>query len=260
MRDALRDFWRDGSEEAFSKIVARYSPMVLACARRCGLPGSLAEEVAQDVFTTFVRRGRDIPAGAALAAWLHRTCVKISANARRKEARYGAAIDGFTRELMTTDPTSGTTAGAMEALEDIDREILRLPRADREVIVGRYLLGKTSRELAADLGISAESAKKRAQRAVERLRGSLRRRRGMVFSAGGLASALATLSPAPVSASSVSAIASAALSAGPAGAAALSLTSLNLTFTYMKAKTVAIGLSRRRCLGDGGLPGNQALG
>ena len=73
--------------------------------------------------------------------------------------------------------TSGQGPGSRMQQQELHRQVRaaleRLPDADREVLVLRYLEQLSAREVGAVLGLSEEAAKKRALRALKRLRGLL---------------------------------------------------------------------------------------
>src|SRR5688572_18736942 len=85
--DLLQHYARDGGEEAFREIVSRYAGLVYATALRHVREASLAEEVAQSVFTLLARKARSIPREASLAGWLHRSACHLARHLCRSEAR-----------------------------------------------------------------------------------------------------------------------------------------------------------------------------
>jgi hypothetical protein len=81
-------------------------------------------------------------------------------------------------------------AGREEWVEHLDEGIARLGGVDRELVVLRYLQERPFGEVATELGLSEAAARKRAGRAIEKLRGYLAGR-GVVLSAEGLAAVMA---------------------------------------------------------------------
>src|SRR5947208_1587632 len=58
--ELLRQYVQDRSQEAFRQLVERHLGMVFATARRMAGDAHLAEEIAQNVFTTLAQKGAAI--------------------------------------------------------------------------------------------------------------------------------------------------------------------------------------------------------
>lgn len=114
----------------------------------------------------------------------------------------------------------------------LDDALASLAQADREAVLIRFFDGKSFVEVAAALGTSEEAAKKRVQRAVEKLRGAFRRQ-GVAVTAVALVAALQTASAAPVPATINAALLSASALKTAAGSAPLS-TLARATIEFMK--------------------------
>ena len=85
--DLLRDFAREGSEEAFASLVHRHVDLVYATAlRKTGNPHS-AEEITQAVFIILARKASRFGSATALPAWLHQTTRLTAGNYLRGELR-----------------------------------------------------------------------------------------------------------------------------------------------------------------------------
>ncbi len=94
--DALRDL---GNEPAWSQIDARYRPVIAGLARRLGLEGADAEEVAQQALSEFVhayRDGRYDRGKGRLSSWIlgiaHHTALKMVRSGRVRKAAGGTAL------------------------------------------------------------------------------------------------------------------------------------------------------------------------
>jgi RNA polymerase sigma-70 factor (ECF subfamily) len=77
-------------------------------------------------------------------------------------------------QLAASEETPSTAAQRKEAQERVRAALAALSEQEREVVVLRYLEQLSSREVAVVLGISEAAAKKRALRALQRLRERLR--------------------------------------------------------------------------------------
>lgn len=205
-RELLARFVRCGDEASFRVLVERYLPLVLGAARRVTANGELAQDVAQQVFMRLAGKAGKIPMGLDLGAWCHRVSRHLAIDLVRSESRrkHREAVAAQSEPLIShamSDPDPDWSVLAPK----IDQMIDRLSAADREVLLLRYFRNQAHALVARQLGISEEAAKKRAARALARLR--------KLFEAHGIrtsTAALAVLMPAhaapPVSASLVSAV------------------------------------------------------
>src|SRR5262245_53227091 len=87
-RQLLARYISDGSEEAFTEIVRRHTPLVYSAAlRRTGGDLELAKDAAQLVFSALARKARLLPRGVVLAGWLHQATRFAAAQLLRVEHR-----------------------------------------------------------------------------------------------------------------------------------------------------------------------------
>ncbi len=169
-RDAvLLDRWtQSGDAEAFREIVVRYAGLVYTTAHRVLRDPAAAEDIAQDAFLTLAKGSR---VERALGPWLHRVATNKSLDALKSDIR---------RRKRETDWT--TTRGAAttpewdDVREFLDEAINDLPDAQRTVVIGHFLYGKSHEELAAGLGITRSAVTRRIAKGVERIRATLERR------------------------------------------------------------------------------------
>ncbi len=169
--ELLGRFIDQGSQDAFTDLVHRHLPVVYAsCRRRLGDP-SAADDAAQAVFIILSRRAGSLrdeigPGGRSLSPWLHSAAHHVCANASRERRRRAA------REAEAAAPTA--TSPLADRWEDaqplIDDALQSLPARYREPLVLRHLAGKDISDVASELGISYENAKKRLQRGSDLLR------------------------------------------------------------------------------------------
>lgn len=208
----LRQFQQDRSESAFAELVAKHIDLVFnAGLRVVGGDRSLAQDVAQVVFTDLARKAAGLPEDIVLAGWLYRhtcyTAAKAVRSERRRKAREQLAV-AMTAADEPSEPDLQPLAGHLDA------GLQRLRPSDREVLVLRFLKREDLASVGATLGISEDAAQKRVVRAVEKLRTVLRRL-GVTTTAAGLTAALtataATAAPSglavSVSAASLAAVA-----------------------------------------------------
>src|SRR4051812_44299620 len=156
-----------GDEAAFGVLYDRYAPQLEAFLRRLVRDQTLAEDLLQTTFLSFVRaRGRYV-ATAGLRAWVF----AIAANAGRDALRR--------RGVRREDPLGpnvediGEAASATpdphvsRALEDALRQ---LPSDQREAVLLHNMHGLSFPEVASALGTTVGAAKVRAHRGYQRLR------------------------------------------------------------------------------------------
>ena len=175
--EALADYAASGSHAAFRRIVQTWLPLVMSTAlRRTGGRRALAEDVTQEVFIALARQAKSVRA-ATLSGWLFRhTCFTASKMMRAEKRRVlrerAAAVD------LVCLPKAGT--------DKIDDILLGMGESDRQAVLLRYVEGRSHDEVAQALGTTPAAARKRAERAMDRLREIFRGE----MPAGGLASVM----------------------------------------------------------------------
>ncbi|MGN6369543.1 MAG: sigma-70 family RNA polymerase sigma factor [Phycisphaerae bacterium] len=148
-------------------VMGAHVDMVYAAALRQVRDPGLAEDVTQGVCLLFARKGI-VGREGRVAGWLLKATyfgcrAVLRAERRRKhyEEKAGRMRDAERCEEAGWEEIEGVLDGAL----------MRLSERDREVVALRYLEGLSVREVGDLLGISEETARKRVERAVGRLRG-----------------------------------------------------------------------------------------
>ena len=228
----LELYARDGSADAFARLVGRYVDLVYSAAARQVGRGGLAEDVTQAVFIALARRARS---GAfkdrsiVLSAWLL-TAARYAAidvlkreSRRRKHERGAAAMRSEIIEVAAGSQSGGESSSWEEVRPVLDAAMLGLSEKDRRAVALRYFEGLSFEEVGAALGATREAAKQRVFRAIERLRDRLLGR-GVTVSAGALGALIGAnavhAAPPALAGACGAAAASAALAAGGASAGA----------------------------------------
>jgi RNA polymerase sigma factor (sigma-70 family) len=193
--ELLEHFRARQSEAAFTLLVQRHGPMVLAVARRVLGREQDAEDVYQATFLLLARRAAAIRKQGSVSSWLHGVAYRLAVKAK-KQARCRQAHErqaGIMRKKETA------VWGAWQHLQGVlDEALLQVPALYRTPLVLCYLEGKSHEEAARELACSVNAIGSRVARGRKLLRDRLVRR-GLGLSIGTLATYLAT-NPAAASA------------------------------------------------------------
>ncbi len=184
----LADYATNGSEPAFRELVSRYLNLVYSTAvRLVGGDRHLAQDVAQTVFVDLARKARTLPARRDVGGWLHRhtyfVASKIVRGERRRQFRESQVV-------AMNEQQDYSEANLARVAPVLDEAINQLGAEDRTAILLRFFEQRGLRSVGEALGSSENAAQKRVSRALEELRGLLKRR-GVAFSAAALGTALA---------------------------------------------------------------------
>ena len=244
----LSEFVRDRSETAFTELVRRYAGLVHSTAFRfCGNPHH-AEEITQSVFVILARKAETLSPRVVVSGWLYQTARLTAANfvkgeMRRCRREQEAVMQS---DLLETDSTAW---GKIAPL--LDDAMGVLGETERNAVLLRYFENRTSSEIGAALRMNEETARKRVNRALEKLRHFFAER-GVMVSSAALSSAISANSVQPISAFMVKSISAVALAKG-AAASTSTLTLIKGALKIMawtKAKT-AIAAVALAVLGAG---------
>lgn len=217
--ELLRRYVEQKDEPAFTDLVQRHIGLVYAAAlRRTNGRAHLAEEIAQTVFSDLARKAVALRGHPTLTGWLYRSTRYTAIDAARAEQRR----EKLAQSLATMSDETSSAEGPVdwEKLRPvIDEAMDRLSERDREIMLLRFFNGLTFGEVGAQLNLSENAARMRAERALEKLRHHLGQRGvasptaalGLVLANSALAAAPAGLAPA---------VATAALANVPTGLAA----------------------------------------
>jgi RNA polymerase sigma-70 factor (ECF subfamily) len=175
-----------GDRSALEDIYRRYFDRIYAYARVALRDPHEAEDVTQQVFTQVVEAlGRyQLRRGTPFRHWLFRIARNTMLNARETQRR--AQLEEPARvELRIEDGAAPKARDALDWLSDADLYMFvdQLPPSQREVIVLRYVLDMSGKEIASQLERSPESVRQLLSRALRRLEQQLvnvRRGRGTV--------------------------------------------------------------------------------
>ncbi|MEZ5963058.1 MAG: RNA polymerase sigma factor [Planctomycetota bacterium] len=144
-----------------------------------GLPTDVLEDVVQQVYGSVWPRLRDYIGSAAIESWVFgfcRNCLRSEARGRRR----GASVLDPSDDRVATDASGEGTAVHVVAREEgvdaLRAELARLDPDERAVVEMRFLHEQSFEHIARMLGVPPSTVKDRCYRALERLKGRLRRR------------------------------------------------------------------------------------
>lgn len=182
----LPDYVNHGSETAFRTLVDRHLGLVYGTAQRQVSDTQLAEDVAQTVFILLARKAPRFGPNVVLPGWLFHTTRFVGATALRSERRRQRRE----QEAFQMAQLNVTEGGSPPLGPWLDEAINQLSATDRDAVLLRFGQGQSLQEVGTRLGVSEEAAKKRVNRAVEKLRG-IAAQRGVTLSVAALGGALA---------------------------------------------------------------------
>lgn len=172
--DLIRHFLGRGpaAQDAFSALVDRHGPMVLAACRRSLGDTHAAEDAFQATFLVLSRRASTISPRAPLAAWLHGVAVRVASEARRSSIRRQR------REERSMPPATveDSRREDIDTLAILDEELASLPDRYRAALVLCELEGRSRRDAAASLNIAEGTLSSRLARGRTLLKARLIRR------------------------------------------------------------------------------------
>jgi RNA polymerase sigma factor (sigma-70 family) len=169
----LRAFLADNDQLAFTELMRRHGPMVLAVCRRVLHHAQDAEDAFQATFLLLARQARSIRRTESLAGWLHGVASRMATNARRAASRRRKYED---QAPSTPPPNPAWSAAWREVQAILDEEIDRLPQTYRQAFVLCCLENRSCAEAARQLGQKEGTVWSRVSRARKLLQERLAKR------------------------------------------------------------------------------------
>ncbi len=158
-----------GDRSAFGELFARYGPRLQRLMQRDLGRAEDAHDLVQQTFLQLHRARYDFRPGAKLRPWLY----TIALNLKRQHFRRLGRRPETSLSVDEGGPEPVAPRGNPEArVGDVQLRaaLLRLPEAQREVIVLHWFEGLSFREIAAAVGASQPAVKVRAHRGYTKLR------------------------------------------------------------------------------------------
>lgn len=150
--------------QAFERIVSQFLRPALAVARQFLSDAALAEDAVQEAFLRVVRKRRQYEPSRPFAGWFYAILRNVCRDMLRRRGRQSRLL------AEAAERTESWVAQPQTARVDMLDLLATLPEDARAVLLLHIVEGLAFRDVAAALGISEEAAKKRAQRALRKLR------------------------------------------------------------------------------------------
>lgn len=172
--DLLERFVHSADDLAFTGIVRRHGPMVLAvCRRRLGHDAD-AEDAFQAVFLALAKSAAAIGRRESLPGWLYRVAYLVSLKAAGRRSRHPSVALPVAEVSMPNPPTHPVETEDLKGV--LDTELARLPDKFRSVVVLCLIEGRTNAEAAAMLAVPVGTIDSRLNAARKKLQAALTRR------------------------------------------------------------------------------------
>jgi RNA polymerase sigma factor (sigma-70 family) len=172
-RELLELFLARHDEKAYTALLRRHGPMVMAVCRSIVGDWHLAEDAFQATFLLLAKKALSIRKREAVGSWLHGVARHVAMKARSTAAKHKVS-DENTERSQASDPTLDMSLRELQAV--LHEELERLPTKYRAPVVLCYLEGRTHEQAALQLGWTAGTVRGRVNRGRELLRGRLTRR------------------------------------------------------------------------------------
>ncbi|HWY87238.1 MAG TPA: sigma-70 family RNA polymerase sigma factor, partial [Gemmataceae bacterium] len=171
--ELLERFLSQHDEEAFSNLLRRHGPMVLAVCGSIVSDRHLAEDAFQATFLLLAKKAHWIYKRASIGSWLHGVARHVAMKARRSAVKHRVQESKCER-AASSDPMLDMNLREVQAA--LHEELERLPEKYRAPVVLCYLEGMTHEQAGRQLGWTPGTVRGRVNRGRELLRGRLTRR------------------------------------------------------------------------------------
>jgi RNA polymerase sigma-70 factor (ECF subfamily) len=157
------------SEIDLAALVATYSSLLFRVAHSVLRSRAEAEDVVQDVFVRVLEHRRSLTAVRDMRVWLVRVAWNLAID-RRRRIRPEQFDEGFAERLVGKDLPADEALDEARRLRSVLRELERLPKAERDVLLLSVVEELGTAEMAEVLGRSESAVRALLFRARTRLR------------------------------------------------------------------------------------------
>ena len=157
------------SEIDLAALVETYSSLLFRVAHSVLRSRAEAEDVVQDVFVRVLEHRRSLTAVRDMRVWLVRVAWNLAID-RRRRIRPEQFDEGFAEELVARNLPADEALTEAQRLRAVVRELERLPKAERDVLLLSVVEELGTVEMAEVLGRSESAVRALLFRARTRLR------------------------------------------------------------------------------------------
>jgi RNA polymerase sigma-70 factor (ECF subfamily) len=157
------------SEIDLAALVETYSSLLFRVAHSVLRSRAEAEDVVQDVFVRVLEHRRSLTAVRDMRVWLVRVAWNLAID-RRRRIRPEQFDEGFAESLVARNLPADEALHEAQRLRSVLRELERLPRAERDVLLLSVVDELGTAEMAEVLGRSESAIRALLFRARTRLR------------------------------------------------------------------------------------------
>ncbi len=161
----FENFKKTLDEKYFTVLMARHYSSALALARIRLFNKSAAEDMVQETFIRAVRKVDSYDSRKPFAPWLYSILKNACVDFMRKEIR---ERDGNRNFLENVNDIKNNPSGFR-----IEELIKDLSEDEKEIMICRFIYGLSFTEISSELDLPLETVKKRAQRALKKIRGKM---------------------------------------------------------------------------------------
>jgi RNA polymerase sigma factor (sigma-70 family) len=161
---------RGGDPAAFARLVASYRRPVYSYLVRCGVPESDRDDLFQEIFVKIHASAGQYRSDRPLHPWLFTIVANTARTYHRKnKVREMVFADPPAREPRAASPDAERQAMASQTAAWLEREIAKLPLAQREVLILTCIEKLPQKEVAEILGLPVNTVKTHLRRARQAL-------------------------------------------------------------------------------------------
>ena len=235
----LVKFIAEGSEPAFGELVERNIDHVHSVAFHTTCNAEMARDVVQQVFTKLAAAPTSVPRRIPIQTWLHTKTRSLAIDMVRSEQSRS------NREVKYAESTNMNTSECDQwrtLAPVLDEVIGQLKPTEQQIIILRFYRDLSHVEIGDTIGVTANAARVRLQRALEKMR-LLLGRKGVTTTAAMLASTLPGHAVTPATSGMAAAITQIALTKSASTVVAGNVTTLSLlTMTKLQFTAIAAGI------------------
>lgn len=230
----LKQYVDENSQAAFSRLVEKHLNLAYSAAIACLGNEDQARDACQLTFLELSKKAAKLSDSVHLGSWVHTTARHFSKKIQRTEIRRQKREQRYVDDMNMQQHSEPDWSRLMP---EIHEAIGKLNPTEREAILLRFFQQKSLAEVGATLGVSADAARMRLNRALERLNHQLARR-GIASTAAALATALPAHAMATAPTGLATTISTSVLAT--AGTSIATTTLAGASIAIMKTKTVLI--------------------